>query len=221
MSALETVAHLLVKVRNQTTRELYAHQLGSKLGLTPEQVRRALRQAAQDAPRIPTASTQTASPSPAPAPAARRPLPPEELHFLVLLASYPELVRSPDAARGGEMLVYPTMRQLFRSLAEQVALSVRIDIPAWLESAPADVRDTVSEALMDGSIAKVPDPSAALSKLCAKLQLLRVVAEIGMTQQLQDEARARGDEEAVRDILKRGIELNRTKRGLEAALQRP
>jgi DNA primase len=221
VSALETVAHLLVKVRNQTTRELYAHQLGSKLGLTPEQVRRALRQAAQDGTRIATASTQTASPSPAPAPAARRPLPPEELHFLVLLASYPELVRSPDAARGGEMLVYPTMRQLFRSLAEQVALSVRIDIPAWLESAPADVRDTVSEALMDGSIAKVPDPSAALSKLCAKLQLLRVVAEIGMTQQLQDEARARGDEEAVRDILKRGIELNRTKRGLEAALQRP
>jgi DNA primase len=220
IAALETVAHLLVKVRNQTTRELYAHQLGSKLGLTPEQVRRALRQAAQDGPRIATASTQTASPSPAPAP-ARRPLPAEELHFLVLLASYPELVRSPDAARGGEMLVYPTMRQLFRSLAEQVALSVRVDIPAWLESAPADVRDTVSEALMDGSIAKVPDPSAALSKLCAKLQLLRVVAEIGMTQQLQDEAKARGDEEAVRDILKRGIELNRTKRGLEAALQRP
>jgi len=226
VSALETVAHLLVKVRNQTTRELYAHQLGSKLGLTPEQVRRALRQAAQDGPRLPTATpgTPAASPGTAPAaaaPATRRPLPPEELHFLVLLASYPELVRSPDAARGGELLVDPAMRQLFRGLAEQVALSGRGDIPAWIDTAPADVRDTVGAALMDGSIAHVADPGAALSKLCAKLQLLRIDAEIAMSQRLQSDAQARGDEAAVRAILVRGIELNRTKRGLEAALQRP
>ncbi len=224
VSALETVAHLLVKVRNQTTRELYASQLGGKLGLTPEQVRRALRQAAQDGPRIATASTP-ASPGTTsgsvPAPVTRRPLPPEELHFLVLLASYPELGRSPDAARGGELLVDPAMRQMFRGLAEQVALSARVDVPAWIDGAPADVRDTVSAALMDGSIAKVADPGAAFSKLCAKLQLLRVVAEIAMSNRLQSDAQVRGDEAAVRAILVRGIELNRTKRGLEAALQRP
>ena len=38
---------------------------------------------------------------------------------------------------------------------------------------------------------------------------------------LQSDAQARGDEATVRAILVRGIELNRTKRGLEAALQRP
>ncbi len=221
VTALETVAHLLVKVRNQTTRELYAGQLGAKLGLTAEQVRRALRQAAQDGPRIATPSSAAASTTAAPAPVARRPLPPEELHFLVLLASYPELGRSPDAARGGELLVDPATRQMFRGLAEQVALTARIDIPAWLDTAPADVRDTVGAALMDGSIAHVADPGAALSKLCAKLQLLRVDAEIAMSQRLQSDAQARGDEAAVRAILVRGIELNRTKRGLEAALQRP
>jgi hypothetical protein len=139
----------------------------------------------------------------------------------VLLASYPELGRSPDAARGGELLVDPAMRQMFRGLAEQVALSGRVDIPAWLDAGPADVRDTVGAALMDGSIAHVADPGAALSKLCAKLQLLRVDAEIAMSQRLQSDAQARGDEAAVRAILVRGIELNRTKRGLEAALQRP
>jgi len=220
VSALETVAHLLVKVRNQTTRELYAHQLGSKLGLTPEQVRRALRQAAQDGPRIAPPSTPAASPSPA-APAARRPLPPEELHFLVLLASYPELVRSPDAARGGELLVDPAMRQMFRGLAEQVALTGRLDTPAWLENAPADVRETVGEALMDGSIAHVPDPPKAISKLCAKLQRLRVDAEITMYQKLQSEARSRGDDAAARAMTHEIIRLEQTKEGLKAALQRP
>jgi len=50
---------------------------------------------------------------------------------------------------------------------------------------------------------------------------LRIDAEIAMSQRLQSDAQARGDEAAVRAILVRGIELNRTKRGLEAALQRP
>ena len=224
VSALETVAHLLVKVRNQTTRELYASRLAAVLGLTPEQVRRALRQAVQDGPRIATASTPGTSQAPASgpaAPAARRPLPPEELHFLVLLASYPELGRSPDAARGGELLVDPATRQMYRGLAEQVALTGRIDIPAWIDSAPADVRDTVSAALMDGSIAHVADPPKAISKLCAKLQRLRVDAEITMYQKLQSEARSRGDDAAERAMTHEIIRLEQTKEGLKAALQRP
>jgi DNA primase len=220
VSALESVAQMLVKVRNQTTRELYARQLGAVLGLTPQQVLRALRQA-DAGPKHPPGAAAVGAAAPAASPVARRPLPAEELHFLVLLASYPELGRSADAARGGELLVDPATRQLFRAAAEQIALTGRIDIPAWLESADPEVRHTVTAALMDGSIARVGDPAAAISKLCAKLQLLRVDAEIAMSQRLQSDAQARGDEAAVRAILVRGIELNRTKRGLEAALQRP
>ena len=74
---------------------------------------------------------------------------------------------------------------------------------------------------MDGSIARVVDPTTAFSKLCAKLQLLRVDAEIAMNQRLQEEAQHRGDDAAVRAINVRGIELKRTKQGLEAARQRP
>jgi DNA primase len=222
VAALETVSRMLVKVRNQTTRELYGRQLGAVLGLTPQQVLRALRQA-DAAPRhgVGPAGGTTAAPTAALPTAAPRRLPSEELHFLVLLASYPELGRSAEVARGGELLVDPTTRQLFRGAAEQIALSGRIDIPSWLEPADPEVRHTVTAALMDGSIARVTDPAAAISKLCAKLQLLRVDAEIAMSQRLQSDAQARGDEAAVRAILVRGIELNRTKRGLEAALQRP
>jgi DNA primase len=223
VTALETVAALLVKVRNQTTRELYGRQLGAVLGLTQQQVGRALRQAqANEMPRTPAAiAAAAAAPAVTTVITAHRALPAEELHFVVLLASYPELVRTPDATRGGELLVDPSMRQLFRGAAEQIALTGRIDVPAWLDTAPPEVRNTVGAALMDGSIARVPDPGAAFSKLCAKLELLRVDAEIAMSQRLQSDAQARGDQAAVRAILVRGIELNRTKRGLEAALQRP
>jgi DNA primase len=227
VTALDSVAALLVKVRNQTTRELYARRLGGVLRLSPEQVRRALRQASDARTRgaITTAAHANpgapAAPTAAPAGVAQRPLPTEELHFLVLLASYPELARMPEVGRGGELLVDPAMRQLFRAAAEQIAASGRIDVPGWLDSAPLEVRNSVSAAYMDGSIARVADPAAAFSKLYAKLQLLRVDAEIAMSQRMQSDAQARGDEATVRAILVRGIELNRTKRGLEAALQRP
>ena len=222
VAALESVAQMLVKVRNQTTLELYMGQLQGKLDLKPEQVRRALRQAAEGPRSAVHASPPAAETANTPAaPTKPRPLPAEELHFLVLLASYPELGRTPDAARGGELLVDPGMRHLYRTAAEQVALTGRIDISAWLDSASPDVRNTISAALMDGSIARVVDPTAAFSKLCAKLQLLRVDAEIAMNQRLQEEAQHRGDEAAVRAINVRGIELKRTKQGLEAARQRP
>jgi hypothetical protein len=222
VAALEMVAQMLVKVRNQTTRELYAGQLEGKLpGVTRQQVLRALRQAAEPRHAVPAAG---AGPAVASAPAAASPatpLPPEELHFLVLLANFPELGRSADAARGGELLVHPATRQLFRGVSEQIALGGHLDIPAWLEPAPPGVRETVMKAMMDGSIAKVPDPAAAFSKLCAKLQLLRLNAEIAMNMRLQEEAQGRGDVDAVRAINVRGIELKRTKQGLEAARQRP
>ena len=222
VTALETVAQMLVKVRNQTTRELYASQLEGKLpGVTRQQVLRALRQASEPKHAVP-AGAPAAAAAQAPAPARPpTPLPPEELHFLVLLATFPELGRSADAARGGELFVHPATRQLFRGVTEQIALGGHLDIPAWLETAEPGVRETVMKAMMDGSIAKVPDPAAAFAKLCAKLQLLRLNAEIAMNMRLQEEAQGRGDVDAVRAINIRGIELKRNKQGLEAALQRP
>ena len=46
-------------------------------------------------------------------------------------------------------------------------------------------------------------------------------AEIDMNARLQREAQARGDEAAARALSVRGIELRKTKEGLQAALQRP
>ena len=80
VAALEAVAEMLVKVRNQTTRELYARQLAAMLGLTPQQVARALRQAAAKSPglaitattRAGAIATAVAGGAPTPGPAGRR-----------------------------------------------------------------------------------------------------------------------------------------------------
>ena len=91
IATLEKVAELLVRVRNQTKRELYAGQLAGVLGLTNLQVKRALQEAATRANRgshVPGPPTDDAAVAPNARPATVR-LRPDELQVIVLLASYP------------------------------------------------------------------------------------------------------------------------------------
>ena len=226
LATLERVAELLVRVRNQTKRELYAGQLAGVLGLTTLQVKRALQEAATRAHRgshaAPSAeATGCAAPTTPPVAAAPVRLPPEELHVIVLLARYPELLRAPEASRAGELLLHPTLRLLYRTAAAMVAETGKLDVPAWLDAAPVEQRKTVTAGLMDGSLAEVADPTGLLRKLATRLELLRLDAEIEMSARLSREAHARGDEAAQRALSIRGIELRKTKEGLQAALQRP
>ena len=225
LATLERVAELLVRVRNQTKRELYAGQLAGVLGLTTLQVKRALQEAATRAHRgshaAPGAETPATPEAVAVVAAAPVRLPPEELHVIVLLARYPELLRAPEASRAGELLLHPTLRQLYRMAATMVAETGKLDVPAWLDAAPVEQRKTVTAGLMDGSLAEVADPPGLLRKLATRLELLRLDAEIEMSARLSREAHARGDEAAQRALSIRGIELRKTKEGLQAALQRP
>ena len=226
LATLERVSDLLVRVRNQTKRELYAGQLAGVLGLTTLQVKRALQESATRAHRGSHAAPERRGAVTAPrldsaAAAAPVRLPPEELHVIVLLARYPELLRAPEASRAGELLVHPMIRQLYRMAASMVAESGKLDVPAWLDSAPVGERKTVAAGLMDGSLAEVADPASLLRKLTTRLELLRLDAEIEMSARLSREAHARGDEAAQRALSIRGMELRKTKEGLQAALQRP
>jgi hypothetical protein len=221
VATLERVAELLVRVKNPTTRELYAGRLAVVLGLQPHQVTRALREAANKAHRAPghVAAERPATVAP---PAAPAKLPAEELHVIVLLARFPELFRTPAAARAGDLLVHPVLRQLHRSAARELSENAgRMDVSAWLDGAPPAERAAVAASLMDGVVADVADPPKHLEKLVVRLELLRVEAEIAMNARLQREAQTRGDEAALRALVARGIELRKTKEGLKAALQRP
>ena len=226
IATLERVAELLVRVKNQTKRELYAAQLATVLGMTREQVTRTLREAAARANRAIHAPPQAAPQTPEAAPPSTlatpaTPLPPEELHLVVLLARCPELLRTPEAARAGDLLLHPTLRQLHRAAAAAVAETGGLEVSSWLDAAPAEQRSKVAAALMDGSLAAVSDPPGLLRKLAARLELLRVEAEIAMGARLQREAHARGDDATLRALSVRGMELRKTKEGLQAALQRP
>jgi DNA primase len=224
IATLDRVAELLVRVKNQTKRELYAGQLAGVLGLTGLQVKRALQEAAARAHRGHHTPAEEAAPAAATAPAAPVRLPPEELHVMVLLARYPELLRAPEAGRAGDLLLHPTLRQLHRAAAAQVAESGttgKLEVSSWLDAIPAEPRNTVAAAIMDGSLAEVADPPGLLRKLVTRLELSRLDAEIEMSARLSREAHARGDEAAQRALSLRGIELRKTKEGLQAALQRP
>jgi DNA primase len=220
VSTLETVAALLVKVKNQTTRELYAQQLAGILRLTPQQVSRALREAVANQHR-PVGVAATSSAEVASAAVVPATLPAEELSVVVLLASYPALLRTPEAARAGELLVHPVLRQLHRAAVEQVTAGGELEIPTWLDSVEADVRSRVAVSLMDESVTGNVDPPGLLRKLATRLELSRVEAESNMNSRMQREAHERGDEATLRALSVRGIELRKTKEGLLAALQRP
>jgi DNA primase len=227
VTALRTIAALLVKVKDSTVREIYAGQLPGILKMEPQQVRRAMQEAAAATQRQTRPHEAAPAPVPptgaqaAPGPAAR--LPAEEMQLLVVLARYPELLRSPEAARAGDLLVHPLARQLYRAAAEQAAQSGRgtLDIPSWLDVVAIAERTAVAAALSDDSLAALTNPAGFLGKLVTKLESLRVDAEIAMNTRLQKEAQARGDDAALRALAVRGIELRKTKEGLLAALQRP
>jgi DNA primase len=227
VSTLEAVAELLVKVRNPTKRDLYAQQLAGVLRLSPQQVTRALREAAsksgtlRGSPSPPVTDSAGRSPAASAVQVAPANLPAEELAVSVLLASNPALLRTVDAARAGELLVHPILRQLHRAAIEQVTASSQLDVPAWLETAPPDVRARVNQAMMDDSFIKTDDPPGLLRKLATRLELSRVEAEMDMNSRMQREAQERGDEATLRALTVRGIELRKIKEGLRVALQRP
>ena len=232
IATLESVAALLVRVRDRTTQELYAQRLTAVLGLTPAQVSRALREAreAAQAQRERAASSRShepagEQPAVAPAPTApavpERTLPRDEMELLALLVTYPEVVNTDEAARAGDLLVDPAARELYRTAREALANLGRLDVPAWLEAGPPDVRRSLSAALMDGGLSQAANPSAKLRALTARLELQRVEAEISMTLRLLEQARSRGYVYGINAALRRHQALGNAKQGLKTALQRP
>lgn len=227
MSALEEAAPLLAQVRNPTARELYVGRLASALGLQPGQVMRAVRASGGNSGGGPsrTAAVAPVAGAPGVRPAAARRQPPrDELEALVLMVAHPALARTPDAGRAFELLTDPGLRPLCRVALERLQASddARLDVSGWLDGGPEDVRDAVSTALMDGRFDQLPDAGRALRSLVARLERGRVEREMKDTKDALERARRSGDEDAVRAISMRHMELIqiRNKLGLGEASQR-
>ena len=79
----------------------------------------------------------------------------------------------------------------------------------------------ISAALMDDSLTNLPNPAGMFRKLSLRLELSRIDAEIEMTSRQSLDANTRGDQDELRALNLRVLDLRKTKEGLQAALQRP
>ena len=202
------VAEVLAKVRNPLVRDLYVRDLAAKLSVPVHQVARMVRESWGKTSEA-TPPTAAAAPEP-----PRRPPQPDELDALVLLVSRPEVAGLPSAQQVLALLRDPGIRQIYGTALDALRAGGRSDVPAWLDSAPAEIRAEVGVAIMDGRWTKIEAPEEAMRVLALKLDRLRVDEELALAQRQYREALARGNEEEARAISVREMELIRTKLGL-------
>jgi DNA primase len=224
MKALEDAATVLGRVHNPTARELYVGRLASTLGLSSGQVWRAVRSAAADhgarRPQ-PTAATDAA-----PAPAEKREPPREELEAVVLIIAKPELMGGAETQdqtrenvrRVSELLTDPGLQLACRIALqdqEETKAGSKLDVGGWLEKTPADIRDAIARALMDGRFDRVPDAARALADFVKRLEAGRRERMLEQYKIALAEAIRQRDEVAIRELSARQMELIRTKHGVQ------
>jgi DNA primase len=205
------VVEVLAKVRNPLVRDLYVRDLAAKLGVPVHQVMRLVREATN---QVAHSNQLEDVPASAKSELEQRAPQPEELDALVLLVTYPELARQPEADQILERLRDVGIRQLFATARDVIRTGSRLDVPSWLDNGPADIREHVSIALMDGRWSSIEAPEEAMRAFLAKLEKMRVDAELALAQRQYREAIARGNEEEARAISIREMDLIRTKLGL-------
>ena len=208
------VVEVLAKVKNPLVRDLYQRELAAKLHVPVPQVVRMVRD---------TVAERRLSPAARPAPAGeaatvehreQREPPRDDLAVFSLLVSHPELASTDDAVRALDLLVDPSVRQVYRTALQALQAGERADVPAWLDACPSEIRGSVGAAVMDGCWEKVEMADEALRALVSRLGRSRVEAEIALAERQHREALERGDEAEARAISMREMELIRTKLGL-------
>jgi DNA primase len=216
VQALELAAEVLVKVRNPMERDFYASRMADTFHIEKAQLLKAMRGAGAPTPRgAPAAAT------PAPTVTTKRTPPKEQLEAVVLLVSHPPLAALPEAQRILDLLVDPGVSHIYRIALDALRRGERADVPAWLDAAPADIRDAVGTALMTGGYDAAEGAERALRALKTRLELSRVTAEIEQWKVEHKRALEQGDSQQAQAIWQREMELLRRKEELKVGLARP
>jgi DNA primase len=213
---LEAAAEVLLKVRNPLERDLYVSRLAKTFKVDKEQLLRAMRGASAATPR----AAQDAAPAPVSTTTKRTP-PKEQLEALVLVMTHPELAALPEAQRIQDLLVDPGVSHIYRIVLEALRRGDRADVPAWLDAGPADIREAVGTALMNGGYDAAEAAGRAIRALKTRLELSSVTAEIELWKVEQKKALEQGDSPQAQAIMQRQMELLRKKQELTVGLARP
>jgi DNA primase len=211
--AVSRVVEVLARVGNPIYRDLYVRELAGRVNVPVHQVMQLLRGA--------VAKKTAAAPGTQAVSTTHRTPPKEQLEALLLLVTHPELAALSEAQRVLELLVDPGVRQIYRIALDALRRGERVDVPAWLDAGPEEIREAVSGAVMQGGYERTEGADRALRALVARLELSRVAAEIQEMKTARHKALERGDAEAAKELSKRELELIKTKVGLSSALARP
>jgi DNA primase len=216
VQAMEAAAPILAKVRNPMERDLYVARLSAIFQIDKNQLLRTMRGVSAPAPRGAAAEVPSAS-----AVTTKRTPPKEQLEAVVLLVSHPALAALPEAQRIQDLLVDPGVSHIYRIVLDALRRGDRADVPAWLDAGPADIREAVGSALMNGGYDAPEGAERALRALKTRLELSRVTAEIEQGKVEHKRALAQGDSQQAQAIWQREMELLRKKEELKVGLARP
>ncbi|MCS6914031.1 MAG: DNA primase [Myxococcales bacterium] len=203
---LMKVVPLLKAIPNRDVQEMYVAKLAMELGLEERHIWRRVRGSPSNLAR----PAPTRSREPSQQQALR--LDPIELQLVALCGDHPHLCASlPDDLL--DRLSEPALGELLRE-ARELGKAGEMSAHQLVELAPPELRGAVARAALGGQFAQLQQPETVLSTICAQLRIRAIEREekellssLGQAQRAQDEQR-------VKDLLKRILDLQHERRAI-------
>ena len=196
---LEEVAPLLALLP-AVERDLYVERLGLELKLDVRLVRQAVK--GGGAVKLPARAATRARRRGRPA-AGRRAGP----------AGHPARASAPLSARGGRrgchLLTNGGLRDTYRAAMQMQQATGRVEHAKVLQATAESVRDAVAKVALSGQFASDGDPTRALDDCLSALQRAKLQCDLQEVRDQMTRARAARDEEALRGLVVRKVELER------------
>jgi DNA primase len=200
--AIDDAAKLLLRVANPTERDLITDTLATAMQLDRGVVQRALSRAAGPSTGLRTASGSVARTHPEAAADTQpdRPVPPEEIELIALLADHPTLCGSAEEYGVLSLLTDARLRDMYS------AAHAGRDLVAC---APSELSDLVAREVMAGQFRTLPNPRETLIDAVRTVSRVRLEAEARELDRQVQEAKRRGDNTLLMELLKRQIETRK------------
>lgn len=207
---LERVAPIVARLTSQVARDLYMGRLSSELGVEAQVVLRAIRGAKREQLTAQVARNEQAASQAATEPmAALTETDRTALHILGILSDHPHLTARAQAARVDVLLTNEALRATYKAAMEMLEEHGKIDAAPLLNLAPPALRDSLARTIASGAFASDGDPTRALDDCLAQLERVGLERELLLIHSQMRNAEQKGDDELLRTLVVRKVELER------------
>jgi hypothetical protein len=132
-----------------------------------------------------------------------------ELDLLGILMEHPHLFARAEAAGVQRLLTNDGLRDTYRAAMQMQQATGRIEHAQVLQAAPLTVRDAVARVALSGQFASDGDPTRALDDCLSALRRGSLQRERQAVSDQMTRAKEARDEEALRGLVVRKVELER------------